>query len=498
VFLLETLDGTITDSIGRFTLTARVVGRITLIVQRIGFRELRLPLSTADSLLITLQSEAIALPPLHVVAGRFSTGDGPDVQLNSIEVVSTPGAAADVYRALQTFPGLQTLDDGAGLFVRGGDIAETRVFLNESIVLSPYRYESPTGGFFGSFDPFLLSGIQFSTGGFGARYGNALSGVAALRTVGRPERAGGGATVSLAALSGTVSMPLGDALGVRGTFTRSHTGLMFRVNGTNRDFTHDPEGRDASAIGAWNYGAGELRFFALDQWSELGVSLDEPSFSGALDSRDVHDAQVLTWEHSIGLTKSTVVAGHSGARNDVSFGNFDVTVHDRLQQLRVFVERPLSPLLGVTVGGELMDRAARFSGRIPSSDFARKPGAATEVVRSTIDDRTVSAFVETDWTPALAMRAILGLRADRSRLTAQTTYDPRASFALRVAPATTVTAAWGLYHQVPDPQMHDPDFGAELGSMRAEHRILGVQFGKPPCCAPALPQALPRSRPVHA
>jgi hypothetical protein len=76
------------------------------------------------------------------------------------------------------------------------------------------------------------------------------------------------------------------------------------------------------------------------------------------------------------------------------------------------------------------------------------------------------------------MRAIVGGRADHSRLTAQPTFDPRASFALRVTPVTTMTAAWGMYHQVPDPEMHDPDFGgADLGSMRAEHRILGVQLG---------------------
>jgi hypothetical protein len=42
------------------------------------------------------------------------------------------------------------------------------------------------------------------------------------------------------------------------------------VNGTNKDFTHSPEGRDASLITSWTYGTGELRFFALDQWSSLG------------------------------------------------------------------------------------------------------------------------------------------------------------------------------------------------------------------------------------
>ena len=47
------------------------------------------------------------------------------------------------------------------------------------------------------------------------------------------------------------------------------------------------------------------------------------------------------------------------------------------------------------------------------------------------------------------------------------------------AVGVTVTAAWGLYHQVPDPLYFDDSLaqGARLDPMRAEQRILGAQVG---------------------
>jgi vitamin B12 transporter len=478
VFVLETLEGALSDSLGRFTFQTRAQGRATIVVRGLGLLEQRLPLPDSNQLRIVLQSEAVPLPALQVLASRFAIGDAPDAVLNSIQVVSTPGASADVYRALQTFPGLQFVDEGAGLFVRGGDVAETRIFLNDAVVLSPYRYESPTGGFFGAFDPFSLDGIAFSSGGFGARYGDALSGIAALRTLGRPERLNLGATASLASLSATVNLPVGPHLGVRGTLTRSHTELLFRVNGTSTEFTREPEGRDASVNAVWSYPNGELRLFAIDQWNQLGVFLDQPSFDGALDSEGVHDAYVLSWQHGIRSGRVRAVAASAGATNQLSFGTFDLRTRDRLRQLRTEIEWPLALAVGVTAGLELREQNSSMRGQSPTHAYDPGPGAPTRVIRAEIDDTHISAYFESDWTPSARLRVIAGLRSDRSELAEQATADPRLSVAYRVAPSLTLTAAWGIYHQVPAPELYDRALETTvLPPMRAEHRILGAQLG---------------------
>ena len=107
------------------------------------------------------------------MASSYTASEERTATLTPLEVVSIPGTAADVNRALQTLPGIQQVDEGTGLFVRGGDAYETKVFPNDAALLNPMDIQSPNGTFMGTVDPFLLDGIGFSSGGFGARSGNA-------------------------------------------------------------------------------------------------------------------------------------------------------------------------------------------------------------------------------------------------------------------------------------------------------------------------------------
>jgi hypothetical protein len=85
-------------------------------------------------------------------------------------------------------------------------------------------------------------------------------------------------------------------------------------------------------------------------------------------------------------------------------------------------------------------------------------------------------FVETDWRAAERVRLVLGARADHASLTGRATFDPRASAAVMLRPGVSLTAALGVYHQLPDPLFFDPTLGdASLPSMRATHAVLGVQ-----------------------
>src|SRR6202521_2295658 len=223
VFLLESLDGATTDSAGRFTIRTAQRGPATLVARRIGFAPTQrsVDLATADSVQISLVKQAPVLPPITVVAGAYTAGSERGAVLNAIQVASTPGATADIARAIQTLPGVQNVDEGTGLFVRGGDVSETKVLLNDVVMIEPYNYETPTGNYTVTVNPFLLDGIFFSSGGFGARYGNILSGVADLRTQGRPIQTSLVATAGLAAVSAGLNLALPHGVGTRATATRN-------------------------------------------------------------------------------------------------------------------------------------------------------------------------------------------------------------------------------------------------------------------------------------
>jgi len=188
VFLLETLEGALTDSAGSFTFDSGALGTVTLVARKRDHIEVRraakLPLG--GPVTIVMQRTPIPLEPITVEAGTYRLGNLPDVTLSELDVVRTPGSAADPFRAIQTFPGVQSVGEGAGLFVRGGDISETRVMLDGATVISPFRRDTDRTVSFGRFDPFMLKGVRFSAGGFGAEFGDALSAVADLQTVDKP------------------------------------------------------------------------------------------------------------------------------------------------------------------------------------------------------------------------------------------------------------------------------------------------------------------------
>ncbi|HLL85207.1 MAG TPA: TonB-dependent receptor plug domain-containing protein, partial [Longimicrobium sp.] len=136
--------------------------------------------------------QAVLLEGLTVQASANRMDDTRSgTALKRIDVLMTPGGTADLMQAIQTGPGTTRAAEGSDLYVRGGDPAEAPVWVDGARLVYAGRYESLHGGAFGVLDPAVLASATFSSGGFGARYGNALSGVLDVETLGRPSTPGG-------------------------------------------------------------------------------------------------------------------------------------------------------------------------------------------------------------------------------------------------------------------------------------------------------------------
>src|SRR5262245_49311780 len=205
VYIEGTQTSTETDDTGRFSLALTPVKAGTLTIFRDGFSPVTVLFDPVDPL--TLERQRITLVPapitdtVTVTAPRAPSPPASSFAMRPLDVVRTPGAAADLMRALQTLPGVAQIDEGAGLYVRGGDTSEVLVLLDDAVVFHPYRSETPGGGLFGSVEPFLLDGVSFATGGFSAKYGNALSAVLDMHGLKRPDVAQTTVTLGLAGAS---------------------------------------------------------------------------------------------------------------------------------------------------------------------------------------------------------------------------------------------------------------------------------------------------------
>jgi vitamin B12 transporter len=481
VFIIETLEGSVTGEDGRFSIPTTASGSLTLIVRRLGFAEQRRLIAATDTatVVFTLATSGVALAPVTIQAGQYTASEERGATLTPLEVVTTPGTAADVNRAIQSLPGVQAGDEGTALFVRGGDFTETRVFLNDAGLLTPVQLQSPSGTFTGTVDPFLLDGIFFSSGGFGARYGDALSGIAALKTQGRPTRSSATASAGLAAFSGSAALRLSSAVSVRIAGNKANLDPMFRLNGTDRRYDPPPHGSDLSASAIYSYRpTGEIKLFGIRQTNALAFGVEEASHDGDFTVDVRGRLGVATWRDVFGAVSPTITLAASHNESLADFGAFrlaNITDHTQL-----FSQVEWATALGVTMraGGELDRIDAEYDGSIPATGYDVKPGARTTVIASGRTGDRTAGFLEADWRPFTQARVVAGVRTDRSSLTDETTTDPRLSLAWVVPGGLTLTAAWGVYHQVPDPLYFDDALAVDdLSSMRAQQRILGVQVG---------------------
>jgi outer membrane receptor protein involved in Fe transport len=221
-----------------------------------------------------------------------------------------------------------------------------------------------------------------------------------------------------------------------------------------------------------------MRVFAIDQWSRLGVVVDEPSFSDAFEADEAHDMVVASWRDRFGRLRPQVVAAHSGGTRAQSLGLFALHSHDRFRQLRASLALDVAYGWTLTAGGELERRTARVAGVVPEDAYANMPGADGVVFESRIRAERRAAFAEADAWLRERVRVTAGVRIDRSSLTGAWTVDPRIAAAMRVGDGASVSAAWGVYHQVPAPLLYEPETGdPTLGPMRAEHWIVGGELG---------------------
>lgn len=190
VSLVGTTTGTTTDDAGRFTLRNVGAGTYTLELTMIGYRAERREglVVGADGLVdlgvIALRRTAIPLDEIVVTPGRFSIMGSEDLsrQVLSGEDLKNMSWAEDVTRAVARLPGISSSDYSSKFTIRGGESDEVLITLDGMELYEPFHQRDFSGGLFSIVDVETIGGIELMTGGYGAEYGNRLSGVFNMRT----------------------------------------------------------------------------------------------------------------------------------------------------------------------------------------------------------------------------------------------------------------------------------------------------------------------------
>jgi hypothetical protein len=467
-------DTVVTDANGRFALDVAQLPA-TIVAFLGGFDAVTVDARTAE-VEMTLKLAAMS-DSVTVTAKTPRSANTSSYDVKPLEVLRTAGAQADLFKALQTLPGVAKVDDGAGLFVRGGDVSEVRVMLDGATIDHPFRYESPAGGQFGSVPPLLLEGIAFSTGGFSARYGNALSAIVDLRGLGTPSSAGMSATGGLAGLSGHGAIPIGDDAGFRASGNFSSTRLLFALNGAPRAFDQMPTSWDLNASGHLESPSlGTLKVFAMTQRDSVGVDFQREGFDGFLHSRSSQSIGIVNWKKMAGEWQLAAAAGADTYSRGTDVGVIALDTTDHQLDARFDASRSFGTLVLRT--GFDADHGQTITNGVKSlrgHDY----GGASGSVRFDVDesDTHAGAYAELEKTVG-RLTPTAGVRVDGDRFLGTLAVDPRLNLTVAMTPNQKLRLAWGLFHQAPSAQYFDRVAGAKsLQPMEAEHWIAGYEYG---------------------
>ena len=183
IFIMGTIEGCLTDSLGQFSFQTDRIGEITLRATYIGYDDHTLTTSQTTNLLIKMHERATTIDEVVVTASTYSFGKSDNFKtMDALDVVMAGNSCGDIVAALQTLPGTQMVGESGKLYVRGGESDECQTFVNGMHVLVPYSTNTENTAVRGRFSPFLFKGINFSLGGYSGEYGQALSSVLPMET----------------------------------------------------------------------------------------------------------------------------------------------------------------------------------------------------------------------------------------------------------------------------------------------------------------------------
>ena len=218
---------------GFFTLLNVPSDTCTLEVSYIGFKEVAHPLVPGESakrLSIELDPNRTDLQEVQVRGQKTEVMRAAEtigmIQLTPRNLTKLPNVGErDPFRALQLMPGVSAANESsAGLYVRGGTPDQTLVLLDGFTV---YQVDH-LYGFFSAFNYNALKDIQLQKGGFGAKYGGRLSGVAEMTgKEGSRKAINVGGDISALSANIFAEAPIGNKVSVLVAGRRSFQGPLY-------------------------------------------------------------------------------------------------------------------------------------------------------------------------------------------------------------------------------------------------------------------------------
>ncbi|PXX98744.1 TonB-dependent receptor [Marinifilum breve] len=181
VKIVETNIATSTNKNGSFELAIDFDKNFTLKVSHVSFQDYELPIrlkkSENKTLNIKLKLKEQEISEVTVETDKIIRDKNISIDKKHLKQIPVSSSGA-VEQIIKTLPGVSSNNELSSQYsVRGGNFDENLVYINEIEIYRPNLIRSGQQEGLSVINPDLVSSVQFSSGGFDAKYGDKLSSV---------------------------------------------------------------------------------------------------------------------------------------------------------------------------------------------------------------------------------------------------------------------------------------------------------------------------------
>jgi len=470
VYLQGTYDGTSTDENGHFILKTTKKGPFNLLAGFMGFEQVSRKVELkGDTVRLDIQlKEAFnQLDAVTITAGAFEASDKRRaVTITPLDMVTTAGARGDVYGALQSLPGTTTNGESGRLFVKGGDSEESQTYIDGSLVYVPYNSSAPNISTRGRFNPFMFKGMVFSTGGYSAEYGQALSSVLLLNTKDMPTED----QLDLSFMSIGVEAA-GTKLwkdgAVTGSFTYNNLAPYMKITPQNYDWIHAPEtGTGEVSIRQKTGKTGMFKFYSSYKKSNFIINQENLEQGGStFEYKLANDNYFMNASWNGQLSEKWLMTSAASFTN-----NFDDILYDQT----IVGKKTIGTHLKNVFSHLFTDKfTLKFGGELFAKTYSQNVQMPAEIHDNSFTNNLITGFTEAQVYASSKFVTRIGARVEYSDYLKNATLSPRLSTAYKVSDKSQFSLAYGWFYQNPlDDYLL---YTHQLNPERADHYTFSYQ-----------------------
>ncbi len=487
----------VTDEGGRFAFHGVPPGsyQVLAIDDRFDRFRRKLDLGENEAVELKLYMRAKGGNPYEtVVEGERETLEVTRRTLERRQMTTVPGTFGDPIRVIQSLPGLARTPFVTGfLLIRGSNPDDSGVFIDGHRVPLLFHFLGGPSVLNAEF----LDKIDLYPGGFPARYGRSIGGIVGVGTrSSKSEGVHGSADIDFLDAGGYVRFPIGKKGSMAVAGRRSYLDFMLGFFLPDQEPgqtlivvpVYDDEqvrldydfGRQGKASVFYIRSSDVLKVLSEDAEDDSSVALNSSigfqRLIGKYERRIAGDLR-LSLSPAIGVDS----IGFSGAPggDDDAFVGLDIVSRSLSYRMRTFGK--LGRHLYLDAGLDLESRSTRWELLIPLNDDISIDDAIDippELLIRNTDSHMAALYA--DLAVDLGnLRLVPGVRLDGYLLQSQTqlTLDPRLVGRYKISSEWLAKGYVGLFHQPPQPEALDPEFGnPEVEPEQAVHIGLGGEW----------------------